>query len=121
MALRYFSFHCPFASQVSEGTGGDARAQAAEGGAGGRQQGVQSHRGWVNTEYILRDLGTGLTIIIIDNILPGANFVNIEDADKFLTSADRQSILLHFLNSIRADKGDTVGEVTFREGEAISE
>ena len=50
----------------------------------------------------------------------GGDFVNIEKAEAFLSSADRQSILLHFLNSIRADKGDTVGEVTFREGEAIS-
>ena len=56
-----------------------------------------------------------------DNILPGANFVNIEDADKFLTSADRQSILLHFLNSIRAEAGDSLANLAFREGEAISE
>ena len=116
MAWRYFCFHCPFASQVSEGPGGDARAQAAEGGAGGRQQGVQSHRGWVSTGYIFRDRKDDN-----GNILPGANFVNIEDADKFLTSADRQSILLHFLNSIRAEAGDSLGNLAFREGEAISE
>ena len=57
-----------------------------------------------------------------NNILSsGANFVNIEQAETFLSSADRQSILLHFLNSIRADRGDCVGELTFREGEAIGE
>ena len=51
----------------------------------------------------------------------GANFVNIEQAETFLSSADRQSILLHLLNSLRADKGDCMGELTFREGEAIGE
>ena len=51
----------------------------------------------------------------------GGDFVNIENAEDFLSSSDRQSILLHFLNSIRADKGDSVGEVTFREGEALGE
>ena len=56
-----------------------------------------------------------------NNILAGANFVNIEEADRFLTSADRQSILLHFLNSIRAEAGDSLGNLAFREGEAISE
>ena len=55
------------------------------------------------------------------NSSSGGHFVNIEDAEKFLTSADRQSILLHFLNSIRAEKEDVVGDVTFREGEAIGE
>ena len=53
-------------------------------------------------------------------LMKGANFVNIEQAEKFLSSAERQSILLHFLNSMRAEKGESVGSVTFREGEAIS-
>ena len=53
-------------------------------------------------------------------LMTGANFVNIEQAEKFLSSAERQSILLHFLNSMRAEKGESVGSVTFREGEAIS-
>ena len=51
----------------------------------------------------------------------GASFVNIEEADKFLTSGERQSIILHFLNSVRAETGETVGDIKFREGEAISE
>ena len=59
-------------------------------------------------------------IRIIYQSSSGGDFVNIEKAEAFLSSADRQSILLHFLNSIRADKGDNVGEVSFREGEAIS-
>ena len=53
-------------------------------------------------------------------LITGANFVNIEAAEKFLSSAERQSILLHFLNSMRAEKGESVGNVIFREGEAIS-
>ena len=38
----------------------------------------------------------------------------------FLTSQERQAIILHLLHSLRADKGDTVGKLKFRDGEAIS-
>ena len=55
------------------------------------------------------------------SLAEGANFHNIEEAEKFLTSADRQSVLLHFLNGLKAEKGDLVGDVKFREGEAIGE
>ena len=54
-------------------------------------------------------------------MLPGGSFVNIEEADQFLTSGERQSVLLHFLNTLRADSGDVVGDIKFREGEAVSE
>ena len=74
-------------------------------------------------EFSLAD-GELQSILLFKRIIyqstSGGDFVNIEKAEAFLSSADRQSILLHFLNSIRADKGDTVAEVTFREGEAIS-
>ena len=55
------------------------------------------------------------------SLAEGGNFHHIEDAEKFLTSADRQSVLLHFLNGLRAEKGDFVGDIKFREGEAIGE
>ena len=38
----------------------------------------------------------------------------------FLTSQERQAIILHLLHSLRADKGDVVGKLKFRDGEAIS-
>ena len=53
--------------------------------------------------------------------MAGASFVNIEEADKFLTSGDRQSVILHFLNTLRAESGEEVADIKFREGEAISE
>ena len=51
----------------------------------------------------------------------GGSFINIEEAHKFLTSGDRQSVILHFLNTVRAESGEVVGDIKFREGEAISE
>ena len=69
-------------------------------------------------KHIKEELGGGRKEF---NLAEGADFQNIEDAEKFLTSADRQSVLLHFLNGLRAEKGDTVGEVKLREGEAIGE
>ena len=54
--------------------------------------------------------------------MAGGSFVNIEQADKFLTSGDRQSVILHFLNTLRAESGEEeVADIKFREGEAISE
>jgi hypothetical protein len=39
----------------------------------------------------------------------------------FLTSQERQSVILHLINSLRAEKGDMVaGKLNFLEGEAIS-
>lgn len=55
------------------------------------------------------------------SLAEGGSFVNIEEADQFLTSGERQSVLLHFLNTLRADSGDVVGDIKFREGEAVSE
>ena len=40
--------------------------------------------------------------------------------EEFLTSQERQAIILHLLHSLRADKGDVVGKLKFRDGEAIS-
>ena len=50
-----------------------------------------------------------------------AHFKGIEDLSEFLTSQERQSIILHLLSSLRAEKGDEAdnGRVKFREGEAI--
>ena len=53
--------------------------------------------------------------------MTGGSFVNIEEADKFLTSGDRQRVILHFLNTLRAESGEEVADIKFREGEAISE
>ena len=47
--------------------------------------------------------------------------MGIEDMNVFLTSQERQSIIWHLLNSLRAEKGDTVSRLKFREGEAIGE
>ena len=69
-------------------------------------------------KHIKEELGGGRKEF---NLTEGADFQNIEDAEKFLTSADRQSVLLHFLNGLRAEKGDSVGNVKLREGEAIGE
>jgi len=46
-------------------------------------------------------------------------FNNVEDAEKFLSSSEKSEILLHFLNSLKAEKGDEVANIVFREGEAI--
>ena len=48
------------------------------------------------------------------------NFQSIEEMSDFLTSQERQAIILHLLHSLRADKGDVVGKLKFRDGEAIS-
>ena len=37
-----------------------------------------------------------------------------------MTSGDRQSVILHFLNSVRAESGEMAGDIKFREGEAVS-
>eukprot|EP00092_Neocalanus_flemingeri_P018086 GFUD01019574.1.p1 GENE.GFUD01019574.1~~GFUD01019574.1.p1 ORF type:complete len:732 (-),score=148.33 GFUD01019574.1:22-2217(-) len=67
-------------------------------------------------KHVKEELGGGRKEF---SLAEGANFHHIEDAEKFLTSADRQSVLLHFLNSLKAEKEDAVGDVKFREGEAI--
>jgi hypothetical protein len=49
------------------------------------------------------------------------NFRGIESLNEFLTSQERQAVILHLLNSLRAEKGDRVaGKIDFLEGEAIS-
>ena len=67
-------------------------------------------------KHVKEELGGGRKEF---SLAEGGNFHHIEDAEKFLTSADRQSVLLHFLNGLRAEKGDSVGNIKFREGEAI--
>ena len=52
--------------------------------------------------------------------MQSTNFRGVEDVESFLSSGERQSIIQYLLNSIRAEKGDEVGDVKFREGEAIS-
>ena len=39
-------------------------------------------------------------------ILQGSDFKNIESIDTFLSSQERQAIIFHLLNSIRAENGD---------------
>ena len=48
-----------------------------------------------------------------------SSFKHIEEINTFLNSCQRQEVILHLLNSIRAEKGDQVAECKFREGEAI--
>ena len=54
------------------------------------------------------------------HILQASDFKNIESIDTFLSSQERQAIIFHLLNSIRAEKGDAATEkLKFRDGEAI--
>ncbi|KAH9491750.1 Anoctamin-8 [Bulinus truncatus] len=46
-------------------------------------------------------------------------FVGIEDETKFLTSRERQSIVLHFLHELRATGEDNLSGITFIEGQPI--
>ena len=52
--------------------------------------------------------------------LQAQTFQNIEDLTLFLTSQERQGIINYQLNSLRAEAGDQIGKLKFREGEAIS-
>ena len=47
------------------------------------------------------------------------NFDHIEDPEKFLTSAESQSVLQYLLSGLRAEEGDVVGDVKLGEGEVI--
>ncbi|KAK7008996.1 anoctamin-8 [Biomphalaria glabrata] len=46
-------------------------------------------------------------------------FAGIEDESTFLTSQERQSIVLHFLHELRATGEDTLAGITFIEGQPI--
>ncbi len=52
-------------------------------------------------------------------ILQASEFEGIEEPSRFLTSQERQAVILYLIESLRAEKGDSVGKVKFREGEAI--
>ena len=53
-------------------------------------------------------------------VFQASDFKNIETIDVFLSSEERQAIIFHLLNSIRAQKGDAATEsLKFRDGEAI--
>ena len=53
-------------------------------------------------------------------LFQASNFKHIESIDDFLSSQERQSIIFHLLNGIRAEKGDAATEkLKFRDGEAI--
>ena len=86
---------------------------------------VKAELGGGKKEFSLAEGLTGLqsqeSSLLTCSHLAGGSFVNIEQADKFLTSGDRQSVILHFLNTIRAESGEMVGDIKFREGGAISE
>lgn len=53
------------------------------------------------------------------NLKEASSFRGIENMDDFLTSQERQAIILHLLHTVRAERGDSVGKLKFREGEAI--
>ncbi|XP_023320321.1 anoctamin-8 isoform X1 [Eurytemora carolleeae] len=48
-----------------------------------------------------------------------SSFNQVETPELFLSSAERQSILFHLINSIRARPGDILENIKFRDGEAI--
>ena len=54
-------------------------------------------------------------------IKEASTFQDIEEMNNFLTSQERQAIILHLLHSLRAETGgESVAKLRFREGEAIS-
>ena len=46
-------------------------------------------------------------------------FAGIEEEASFFTSQERQSIVLHFLNELRATGDDSLKDVSFIEGQPI--
>lgn len=46
-------------------------------------------------------------------------FLGVEDESSFLTSQERQSIVLHFLHELRATGDDSLKGITFIEGQPI--
>ncbi|XP_013784235.2 anoctamin-8-like isoform X2 [Limulus polyphemus] len=46
-------------------------------------------------------------------------FENVEDSVNFFSSQERQSIILHFIYSLRAEKGDHFHNIQFVEGQSI--
>ncbi len=48
-----------------------------------------------------------------------ADFKHVEDPKTFLCSEERQAIIIYLVNGIKAEKGDSVADLQFREGEAI--
>ena len=48
-----------------------------------------------------------------------SSFAGIEELSEFLTSQQRQAVILYLVNSLRAEKGEAVGGLVFREAEAI--
>lgn len=46
-------------------------------------------------------------------------FNNIEDENQFFSSQERQSIIHHLLDNLRAIKGEQLGKVKFVEGQSI--
>lgn len=46
-------------------------------------------------------------------------FYNIEDENQFFSSQERQSIIHHLLDNLRAIKGEQLGKVKFVEGQSI--
>lgn len=46
-------------------------------------------------------------------------FYNIEDENQFFSSQERQSIIHHLLDNLRAIEGEQLGKVKFVEGQSI--
>ena len=46
-------------------------------------------------------------------------FIGVDSEQEFLSSAERQSIILYFLNQLRANSEDLTMQLKLREGEAI--
>lgn len=46
-------------------------------------------------------------------------FAGVMDEENFFASQERQSIINHMLNNLRAEKGEQLGNVKFLEGQAI--
>ncbi|XP_022332682.2 anoctamin-8-like isoform X3 [Crassostrea virginica] len=67
-------------------------------------------------KLLKEDLGGGMKEFTFDE---QECFYNIEDENQFFSSQERQSIICHLLDNLRATKGEQLGKVKFVEGQSI--
>ncbi|CAB4068473.1 ANO8 [Lepeophtheirus salmonis] len=65
---------------------------------------------------VREDFGGGLKEF---NVKEAHEFVGIESIESFLTSQERQSIVMFLISSLRTENEETIHDVHFRKGEAI--
>ena len=111
----------PF-QQVFKGSGTDGDSEAAQGRIWRRHKRVHVKRG-ISANFFtihVHHFSTTHVALLPFTSFQSNNFRDIEDLDHFLTSGERQAIINHLLNSLRAETDDEVEGINFREGEAIS-